>query len=207
MLCREPIVLFFSLYNAFTFSVLFGFFAAYPYTFVSVYGFNTWQYGLAFLGILVGVLCAVPTGVVCDRLFYYPKYKKALENGKSGVLPPEQRLYAAMLGSFGIPIGLFWFAWSARSDVHWIAPILAGIPFAWGNLSIFIASALYLVDVYGPLNGASAMAANGLARYGMGAVFPLFTFQMYEKLGIAWATSLLAFISLAMLPIPWVFFK
>jgi len=36
---------------------------------------------------------------------------------------------------------------------------------------------LYLVDVYGPLNGASALAANGLVRYISGAVFPLFTVQ------------------------------
>lgn len=33
---------------------------------------------------------------------------------------------------------------------------------------------LYLVDVYGPLNGASASAANGVLRYTLGAVFPLF---------------------------------
>lgn len=66
---------------------------------------------------------------------------------------------------------------------------------------------MYFIDVYGPLNGASAMAANGVARYGMGAVFPLFTVQMYERLGVAWATSLLAFVSVAMLPIPWVFFR
>lgn len=91
--------------------------------------------------------------------------------------------------------------------MHWISPVLAGIPFAWGNLAIFIGAALYLVDVYGPLNGASAMAANGLLRYTMGAVFPLFTFQMYETLGIDWATSLLAFLSLLMMPIPWVLFK
>ena len=64
---------------------------------------------------------------------------------------------------------LFWFAWTARSSIHWISPVLSGIPFAWGNLAIFISSALYLVDVYGPLNGASAMAANGLMRYTMGA--------------------------------------
>ena len=74
-----------------------------------------------------------------------------------------------------------------------------------------------MIDVYGPLNGASALAANGVARYGLGAAFPLFTFQMYEnlgsvlmmswtpadrqqryeKLGIDWATSLLGFISIA----------
>lgn len=64
-----------------------------------------------------------------------------------------------------------------------------------------------MLDLYGPLYGASAMAANGLTRYLGGAVFPLFTFQMYEALGIAWATSLLAFIGLALLPIPFVFFR
>ena len=57
------------------------------------------------------------------------------------------------------------------------------------------------------MNGASAMAANGLLRYSMGAIFPLFTVQMYERLGVDWATSLLAFLSLLMMPIPWVFFK
>jgi hypothetical protein len=39
------------------------------------------------------------------------------------------------------------------------------------------ASALYVVDVYGPLNGASAIGANGLARYAFAAAFPLFTAQ------------------------------
>ncbi|KAK3709115.1 hypothetical protein LTR37_011094 [Vermiconidia calcicola] len=206
MLLTEPIVIFLSLYNSFTFSVLFAFFAAYPYTFQLVYDFETWEYGLTFLGILVGVLLAVLTAIVVDRTVYIPIYKQVLAQGKTAVAP-EHRLYIAMVGAFGIPIGLFWFAWTARRDVHWISPVLAGIPFAWGNLALFISSALYLTDVYGPLNGASAMAANGLARYTMGAVFPLFTFQMYEVLGIAWASSLLGFISVAMIPIPWVFFK
>lgn len=57
---------------------------------------------------------------------------------------------------------------------------MAGIPFAWGNLAIFISAVMYLIDIYGPLNGASAMAANGLMRYAMGAAFPLFTFQVSD---------------------------
>lgn len=68
-------------------------------------------------------------------------------------------------------------------------------------------TALYMVDVYGPLNGASAIAANGIFRYTLGAVFPLFAVQMYSKLGTGWATSLIGFLSVLMLPIPWVFFK
>ena len=104
MLFTEPIVLFFSLYNSFTFSVLFAFFAAYPYTFTLVYHFNTWQYGLTFLGILIGVLCAVATAITLDRKIYFKKWKQAVQEGKT-LLPPEQRLYAAMVGSCTIPIG------------------------------------------------------------------------------------------------------
>lgn len=104
MLVTEPIVLFLSLYNSFTFSVLFAFFAAYPYTFETVYGFNTWQYGLAFLGILIGVLSAVVTVMAIDRLVYMKKYRTALSEGRTAV-PPEHRLYAAMAGSFGVSIG------------------------------------------------------------------------------------------------------
>jgi hypothetical protein len=65
-----------------------------------------------------------------------------------------------------------------------------------------------MLDVYGPMSGASAMAANGLVRYIMGASFPLFTVQMYEALGVKWAaTLLLAFVCLVMVPIPWIFYK
>ncbi|KAK0335880.1 hypothetical protein LTR59_011854 [Friedmanniomyces endolithicus] len=181
MLATEPIVMFFSLYNAFTFSVLFAFFAAYPYTFETVYGFNTWQYGLTFLGIGLGVILAVLTNIVIDRLIYTKKTAQALKEGRH-MAAPEHRLYCAMVGSVGIPIGLFWFAWSARADVHWISPVLAGIPFAWGNLCVFMSAAMYLIDVYGSLNGASAMAANGLARYGLGADVPAPGYRLGDEL-------------------------
>jgi hypothetical protein len=51
MFMSKPIVLLYSIYNAFTFSVLFAFFEAYPFVFMGEYGFNIWQYGLTFLGI------------------------------------------------------------------------------------------------------------------------------------------------------------
>lgn len=34
-----------------------------------------------------------------------------------------------MLGVLGVPVALFWFGWTARADVHFLAPIAAGIPF------------------------------------------------------------------------------
>ena len=207
MIFNEPIVFFFSIYTGFAFSVLFGFFAAFPIVFEGVYHFQTGFAGLAFLGLGLGVVLGVATAITVNRIWYQKEFTKSLAGGGLGTVAPEHRLYAAMIGSFGIPLGLFWFAWTSRADIHWISPVLATIPFAWGNILIFTSAALYLVDVYGPLNGASALAANGLMRYTLGAAVPLFTIQMYTKLGIAWATSLFGFLSLVMLPIPWVLFK
>ena len=177
MLFTEPIVFFFSMYTGFNFSVLFGFFDAFPIVFGGVYGFNTGLTGVSFLGIGLGVSLGAASGIIVNHWWYRPQYIKSMQGGRGGYVAPEQRLPLAMMGSFGVPIGLFWFAWTARAEVHWISPILATIPFAWGNLSVFMASVLYLVDLYGPLNGASALAANGLVRYISGATFPLFTVQ------------------------------
>ncbi|KAF1849023.1 MFS general substrate transporter [Cucurbitaria berberidis CBS 394.84] len=207
MLFTEPTVFFFSLYTSFAFGVLFLFFAAFPYIFSRPpYSMTVSQIGLTFIAIGIGVLLGGITCVIIDRKYYQKKHQEALSEGRSHA-DPEHRLYSAMIGSWGIFIGLFWFGWCAEKGVHWAATLLGAIPFAWGNLCLFTSAVLYLVDVYGPLNGSSAMAANGVSRYGLGAVFPLFTFQMYETLGIGWATSLLGFLSLVMIPIPYLFFK
>lgn len=71
---------------------------------------------------------------------------------------------------------------------------------------VFMSATLYIMDFYGPRFGASAMGANNMSRYVVGAVFPLFITQMYKGLGIGWASSLLGFISLALVPIPYVFY-
>jgi MFS family permease len=207
MLVTEPIVACFSIYTAFNFSVLFGFFDAFPIVFQGVYHFNTGESGLTFLGIGLG--CCIATGIfiMMDRLTYRKKTLAARAKGDMSPLPPEQRLHSAMLGSFLLPIGLFWFAWTAREDIHWIVPLLATVPFGIGNLLVFCSCVLYLIDTYGSLNGASAAAANGMLRYVLGAAFPLFTIQMYGKLGIDWATSLLGFVTVALLPIPWALYK
>ena len=207
MLVTEPIVAFFSIYIAFNFSVLFGFFAAFPYVFAGVYHFSLGESGLSFLGIGVGCVLATLAYILLDRLTYRKWTLAAQAKGNMTPLSPENRLYAAMIGSFLLPLGLFWFAWTARADVHWIVPLLATVPFACGNLMVFSSALLYLIDTYGPLMGASAMAATGLLRFTLGALSPIFTLQMYQHLGIGWATSLLGFVTICLLPIPWVLWK
>ncbi|KAI0469323.1 MFS multidrug transporter-like protein [Xylaria cf. heliscus] len=203
MLAMEPMLTSISLYHGFVFGVLYAFFESYPYVFTHAYHFSTSQIGLAFLGIFIGTLLAVLTFVVLDKTVYQRK-KIVCAPEKP---PPEDRLYSSMFGAFGIPIALFWFGWSARRDVHPLVPIAAGIPFGWGVVTLILGGITFLLDTYGAKYGASAIAANGILRYSFGAAFPLFTENMYEGLGISWATSLLAFIGLALLPIPFVLYR
>ncbi|KAG9185568.1 hypothetical protein G6011_06899 [Alternaria panax] len=207
LITTESVVFFFSLYTGFAFAVLFLFFAAFPYVFTRPpYRFTPSQSGLTFIPIMIGVILGGTTTIIVDRTIYQKKYRETLAKGKWHV-DPEHRLYTAMFGSWGMVIGLFWFGWCADKGLHWAPTVIGVIPFAWGNICVFTSSALYLADVYGAMNGASAIAANGIARYMLGAVFPLFTVQMYDALGIGWATSLLGFLSLGMVPIPFLFFK
>lgn len=203
MLFTEPIVAFICLYSACSFATLFCFFASVPYVFEGVYHFSSRSTGLVYISIVVGCLLGCVTIMVCDVVFYRPQIPRHPPHQ----VPPEWRLAPAMIGSLGIPLGVFWFGWTGRADVHWASAAVAIMPFAWGNICLFVSSMQYLVDTYHGTTVASAASANSLARYGLAGAFPLFTVQMYQRLGIGWASSLLGFIALALLPVPWVLFK
>lgn len=69
-----------------------------------------------------------------------------------------------------------------------------------------MAISTYLVDAFGAF-AASAVAASTVLRSLGGAVLPLAGGQMFATLGLGWGSSLLAFIALAMIPVPIVFFR
>ena len=61
--------------------------------------------------------------------------------------------------------------------------------------------------MYGAHLGSSALAADNIMRYGASIPFPLITVQMMDKIGFDWSCSLIGFISLVLVPVPWVFYK
>jgi DHA1 family multidrug resistance protein-like MFS transporter len=73
-------------------------------------------------------------------------------------------------------------------------------------MMIFLQGFNYIIDVY-LWYANSAIAANTFLRSLAGAGFPLFAAAMYHNLGVAWATSLLAFLNVAMIPAPILFYK
>lgn len=173
MLFTEPIVAFTSLFISCMFGTLFMFFGAFFYVFRATYSFTLVQSGLVFLAIALGCLLGTVMIGVCDKLLYQPKARQY----SSHQIPPENRLYPAIIGSFMLPVSLFWFGWTARSDINPAVPIIAVVFFGWGNISLFISCMQYLADTYHRTNVASASSASSLARYGMAAVFPFFALQ------------------------------
>ncbi|GJC94845.1 major facilitator superfamily transporter [Colletotrichum higginsianum] len=200
MLLTEVIVSSLALYTAFAYAMIFSYFASSSYVLQRLYGFNLREVGLSFISVIIGYLLGAGLYGFLDARFRIPAVR-------AGTSTPEQRLYAALVGSVMLPVGLFWYAWEAREGGNWAALVAAGIPFGLGAFSLFLSVITYMVDFYGPKSAASALAANGILRYMLGAIFPLFTIQMYEKLGANWAGSVFAFLSLPLMPIPWLLFR
>ncbi|KXH60373.1 major facilitator superfamily transporter [Colletotrichum salicis] len=200
LLFKEPIVLLTSIYMAIVYGTLYMLFAAFPIVFQRGRGWSPGVGGLAFLGVAVGMIFAVIyTGFDSRR---YLKVSAA----HGGFAPPEARLPPSMVGACLLPIGLFWFAWTNGPEIHWIVSIIASGFFAAGLVLVFLSLLNYLIDSY-VIFAASVLAANSVMRSLFGAAFPLFTTQMYENLGIHWASSIPAFLALACLPFPFLFYK
>ena len=80
-------------------------------------------------------------------------------------------------------------------------PIIGSAFFSVGAFLLFNSVLNYLGDAY-PEYAASVYAGNDFMRSCFGAGFPLFASAMYKQLGVNWASSTLAFISIAFIPIP-----
>jgi hypothetical protein len=201
LLFREPIVLLLSIYMAIIYGTLYMLFGAFPIVFQQGRGWSQGIGGLAFVGVAVGMIAAVIYSILDNK-----RYNRVIEASDSGIAPPEARLPPAIVGSVVMPVGLFWFAWTNSPSIHWIVSIMAGAPFGFGMVLVFLYIMNYLIDAY-LIYAASVLAANSVLRSLFGAAFPLFTSYMYANLGIHWASSIPAFLALACVPFPFLFYK
>ncbi|OBZ76772.1 hypothetical protein A0H81_03977, partial [Grifola frondosa] len=167
-----------------------------------IYGFSTGIGGLAYIGLGVGFLLATLFGASSADGMYANLVEK---NG--GKRKPEFRLPALVFGSLFVPIGLFWYGWSAQAKIHWIMPIIGSGIFGFGMMTTFLPIQLYLVDTF--TFAASALAAASVFRSMLGFAFPLFGAQMFDALGLGGGNSLLAGLAIVIgIPFPiWLWFN
>ncbi|KAF2442790.1 membrane transporter [Karstenula rhodostoma CBS 690.94] len=194
MLIYEPIVTLLSLFLSVVHGTLFLLFAAYPIVFQQVRGWPQGVASLPFLALVIGIILSLFYVALVDQ----KRYARVVARN-NGVAPPEARLPPAMLGAVVLPIGLFWFAWTNGPETFWLISVSAGVFFGFGMVLLYMSLTNYLVDSYLAYS-ASALAASTVLRSCAGAAFPLFTNDLYDKLGIHWASSIPGFMALVFVP-------
>jgi MFS family permease len=202
LLFCEPIVLLLSLYHAIIYGILYMLFGAFPIVYRIGRGWNEGISGLPFVAVAIGIFLAIAYVIFYDN----KQYMKKVNASGVGYTTPEARLPMCIVGGIALPIGLFWFAWTNSPSLPWAASVVAAIPFGFGMVLIFLSIMNYLIDSY-TIFAASVLAGNGIIRSVFGAAFPLFTKQMYDSLGIHWASSVPAFLAVACIPLPFLFYK
>lgn len=126
LLVFEPMCLLLCIFSAILLGILYLFFGAFGVIFGGNYGFNLWQTGLSFLGILAGMLVCSATSPLWRRV-----HARLIEQN-DGVPEPEFRLPPAIVGALLVPTGLLWFAWTTYPHIHWIVPIIGSAFFGCG---------------------------------------------------------------------------
>lgn len=218
-LFTEAIIIFASLYNGYLYGLSFLFNDAFTLVFGKHgYGFNTIGVGLSFLGLVVGITLGPIVNIWQEK--HYQKairgHTKEPESASSGDVAadaddnryrniPEARLQLSKLAAVLFPVSLFWFAWTSppQYNIHWIVPILATVMFGFSFYTLILMTYMYVEDSY-MVFSASALAGVGLVRNLAGAGFPLFGTQMFQNEGYNWAGTILAFLAILLVPIPFI---
>lgn len=202
VLLSELIVFLVTIYMAINYGLLYMFFFAFPVVYMEGKGWSASKTGIMFIPIGVGVILSTFAAIFINKDYN----KRAQKYRDRGELPPaELRLIPMMVACWFIPIGLFIFAWTSYPTISWAGPCFSGVVTGFGFTTLYNSANNYIVDSYQHY-AASALASKTFVRSIWGAAVPLFTIQMYHKLGYQWATSLMAFISLACCAIPYLFF-
>ncbi|KAL1966820.1 hypothetical protein VTN77DRAFT_3785 [Rasamsonia byssochlamydoides] len=205
MLLVEPIMLPTAAYGAVVQGMLFVYYVAFPYVLETQYFFSVYHVGLSFLSLLVGSMLAFPIISIIDKKIYQKAKLRAEARGEA--VAPEERLWCCNIGSIMLPISLFWLAWTAKSSIHWAVPVMSGVLFGCSFPLNLLGFPWYKNEIYGATYGASAFAVENMMRYLFSSFVPLFTIPMIQRLTFHWTMSFWGFVSLTLLPVPWVIYR
>jgi multidrug resistance protein len=196
LLFLQPAVLLVSLYISVIYGLSFLLFTTLTGVFQDTYGWQPEICGLAYLGIGFGFFCGL---AVVSKISDATVIR--LTRANNGIFEPEMRLPACVFFAACIPISFFWYGWSAERGVYWLVSVLGLVPFGFGMIGVFVPIQAYLIDSF-PAIAASAVAASTTSRSLFGAFLPLAGQSMNASLGVGWASTVLGFITLVLIPVP-----
>jgi MFS transporter, DHA1 family, multidrug resistance protein len=194
MFWTELILVVLTVYLTFVYGTLYLAYQMFPISFTER-GWTPAIADLPFIAVSLGIISAWAIFSVFTLTWYK---EQRIERGTV----PELRLPPMILGSIILPVSLLWFGWSG--GVHWISQVFACYFIGLSLQLIFMSGVVYIVDVYGA-NSNCAMSIQVVFRSLAAASFPLWSPPMYRRLGVPWSSTLLAGISLLLMPFPILF--
>ncbi|KAI9649830.1 hypothetical protein NHQ30_002412 [Ciborinia camelliae] len=192
LLGTQIIIQVLAVYMGYLYGLIYLVLATFPTLWDGVYHESTGIGGLNYLSLGIGFFIGSQTCAPCQDRIY-----RALKARNNGVGKPEFRVPMMIVGALLVPVGIFWYGWSAQAKTHWIVPNIGAAIFASGSVMGFQCIQTYLVDAY-TTYAASAIAAATVMRSLAGFSFPLFAPYMYAALHYGWGNSLLGFIAIGL---------
>jgi MFS transporter, DHA1 family, multidrug resistance protein len=210
MFTREPIIILLGVWLVLVYIIVYGFVQSFSFVFGLTYGWNKGLVGSAFAAICVGVFIWYASAP-----FYWYYYKRKVasirptltEKEKDAHVagidlpPPEYRLWTAAPVAPGLPISLFWLAWTNYASVSpWSSLCAMGMfGICWAGIYVTVYN--YILDVYGIYAG-SALAIITFFRYTASAGISMVSRPMYLNIHVHWSMTLFGCVAVVLAPVP-----
>jgi len=202
LLATQPIIQVLACYMAYLYGLMYLMLSTFPRLWVDRYGMSTGIGSLNFISMGLGFFLGAQVTAPLNDMIYRRLKARNNDTGK-----PEFRVPSMVPASFLVPIGLFWYGWSAQARLHWIMPNIGACIFCAGTIVGFQCIQTYIIDSY-TRYAASALAAATVMRSLAGFTFPLFAPAMYDALDFGWGNSVLGFVALGLgVPAPFMLWK
>lgn len=194
LLTTEPTVTSFTVWCAFSFGLVFILTQSVPVVFTGSFGWPDFSGGLVQVSIGIGQIIGL-IGCLSQNKIYNRSAAKNPE--EPGVPIPESILHLSIPSTLiGLAGGLFMYGWSTLQP-HWIVTAVGLALCGYAIMVVVNAVSIYITDAYAGF-AASAIAAVAFGENSFAAFLPLAAKPMYARLGYPWASSLLAFIGVAL---------
>ncbi|KAI9703096.1 MAG: hypothetical protein M1820_005968 [Bogoriella megaspora] len=204
MLCTELVVFVAAVWAAFSLGTIYLFTQSVEQVYRELYAWDAVQAGYVQAAIAIGEVLGCGLCALTNHWYYA---SAARNTEVPGTPIPEARLYGAIIGGFfGVTGGMFVYGWTSYPTIHWMAPAIGLAMVGFGTTAVVTSLANYLADAYSKFV-ASAYGAVGLVENTSLAFLPFAATAMYTNLGFQWASSLLAFVSLALVVTPFAVFR
>ncbi|TLS28817.1 hypothetical protein PpBr36_01029 [Pyricularia pennisetigena] len=197
---KDPAVAFVQIYTAIIYGIYYSFFEVFPLVFPVYYGMSAGQVGIVFLCMLVAAGLGMTAYGSYLAFYMHPRIRAR------GHPAHETRLVPALAAAFGPTVGLFIFAWTARPDLHWIAPTV-GITLYGASGFVVMQCLFCYIPLSYPRYAASLFAANDLCRSALAFASVLFARPLFANLGVARGVTLLAGLSVLGIVGMWALWK